>query len=208
MLDAKRLLASHASELFDHRGSTEQRLRLRCPALQEFYKSSNGGYFWGRALLIRPVEGGKEPPLSVVDWNEPELWTSLYDGACARTTFFAEDAFGIQFGVKEGRVVHFDPETAALNDCAESIEAWVSLLLGDPAYYTGVPVLAAWEAQSSRIRRGYRLVPKQLFMLGGEFHSKNMTCKPDVEGLRTRAQLWRLTKDLPDGQEIVFKAGE
>ncbi len=147
-------------------------------------------------------------PLSVVDWNEPELWTSLYDGACARTMFFAEDAFGVQFGIRDGRVVHFDPETAVLNDCAESIEAWVSLLLGDRAYYTGAPVLAAWEAQSSRIRPGYRLVPKQLFMLGGEFHSKNMTCKPDAEGLRTRAQLKCLTKDLPDGQEIVFKAGE
>ena len=45
-------------------------------------------------------------------------------------------------------------------------------------------------------------------MLGGEFSSSNMVCKVDVEGMKIRAQLWRLTKDIPDGQQIVFNVDE
>jgi hypothetical protein len=104
--------------------------------------------------------------------------------------------------------VQFDPETAAVADCAGTLIDWASLLVGDPGYFTGAPVLAAWEEERAPIPVGHRLVPRQLFMLGGAFHSDNMLCKPDMEGLRVRAQLWRMTKDIPDGQKIVFKVDE
>ena len=73
------------------------------------------------------------------------------------------------------------------------------------AYYTGAPVLEAWEKKHAEIPVGYRIMPRQLFMLGGEFHSDNMISKPDDQGMRIRAEFWQLTKDVPDGQKIIFK---
>ena len=119
--------------------------------------------------------------------------------------FFAEDAFGTQFGVLGEGVVQFDPETATFAEEFATIDAWAAAVSQDPAYYTAAPVLQAWEEEHSQIPTGYRLVPKQLFMFGGEFHSDNMLCKSDVEGLRLRAELWKSTRDIPDGQTIVFK---
>jgi hypothetical protein len=177
---------------------------LNGPLLEGLYVGGfNGGYFWNRALLVRPAVGTNSV-LSVDAWNEPELWKDLYDAECANTVFFAEDAFGVQFGVRRGRIVQFDPETAAMNDCAASLDEWVSLLIADPAYFTGAPVLAAWESQHAELRAGWRLLPRQLFMLGGEFHSANMVPKLDVEGMQIRAQFWKVTRDLPEGESIVF----
>lgn len=208
MQDVMHLLKPHASELFEVQGSPARRALLLCPPLEALYENFNGGYFWGRALLIRPMIGGAGLPLPVGDWSESGLWAGLYDGACRGVIFFAEDAFGVQFGIREGRVVQFDPETAQISDCAETVREWAALLVGDPAYYTGAPVLAAWEAKNSAIGAGHRLVPKQLFMLGGAFHSENMACKADVEGMRIRAQLWSMTKDISDGQQVVLKGAK
>ncbi len=217
MRAATHLLLSHASELFDVPAQVLPSTGPSSPSglssprhvlLDTFYEEFNGGYFWNRALLVRPMQGTDGAPLAVVEWNERSLWKALYEGVCEGTTFFAEDAFGMQFGIREGRVVQFDPETAAITDCAETLQEWVMLLIRESAYYTGAPVLAAWAAKNSTIKAGNRLLPKQLFMLGGEFHSENMICKSDVEGLRVRAQMWRMTRDLPDGQEVSFNVVE
>ena len=42
-------------------------------------------------------------------------------------------------------------------------------------------------------------------MLGSELCKKNRVPKPDLEGMRVRAQLWQPTKDLPEGQKVVFQ---
>lgn len=106
MQDAKRLLASHASGFRLLRESAEGSCTCFGVPLSKHSTrtSTETGYFWGRALLIRPVESGKGMPLSPSSTGtSPSCWTSLYDGACARTMFFAEDAFGVQFGIRDGR---------------------------------------------------------------------------------------------------------
>jgi hypothetical protein len=122
----------------------------------------------------------------------------------ASCTFFAEDVFGVQVGVLDNDIVQFDPETATLTLLAHSIEEWCEQVVADQDFYTGAPVLAAWEQAHGPIRAGNRLIPKRLFMFGGEYHSTNMLSKRDVEGMQLRAQYWRLTKDLPDGTSVTF----
>jgi hypothetical protein len=179
-----------------------------CAPLRELYENFNGGYFWGGALLVRPAHRVADAPLGVAAWNDPPLWKGEYDSACNEMTFFAEDAFGVQFGVDKGEVVQFDPETARAVTVAGTLDGWCHELLRDPEYYTGFPVLAAWEQKHHPLPVGYRLVPKTLFMLGGEFHSDNMICKSEVEGMRIRSGYWKATKDLPDGTKIEFKVGD
>lgn len=199
-----RRLSPFSTKLFPVRGGSLGD-RSRFADLEPLYRDFNGGYFWGRALLVRPMHPEIGLPLAMSPWNEDELWRGMYSDVCLGVLFFAEDAFGCQFGIRGGRVVQFDPETAEIVDMAESIDGWCEAILKDPDFYTGAPVLAAWEQQHQSIEVGYRLIPKQLFMLGGQFHSTNMVPKRDVEGLRARAQIWALTKDLPDGERLSFK---
>jgi hypothetical protein len=179
-----------------------------CPTLELIYKNFNGGLFWGGALLIRPNQKAVGAPLTVTEWNHAALWKGQYEEVCTDITFFAEDAFGIQFGVKNGRIVQFDPETASIATVAETIDEWCQELRRDPNFYTGSPVLTAWERENHPLSVGCRLVPRQLFMLGGDFTSDNMISKTDVDGMRLRAQFWKLTRDLPDGQRVVFRVEE
>jgi hypothetical protein len=204
----KQKLAPFVSQQFKNRGYVDLIRSVHCPPLEALYEDFNGGYFWNRALLVRPVQGEENAPLALLEWNNPELWRNMYESRCQGVMFFAEDAFGMQFGIQGDRVVQFDPETGTIADVAGTLDEWCHLLLQNPEYYTGAPVLAAWERKNSPIQIGHRLVPKQLFMLGGEFHSNNMVCMKDLEGLRVRAQFWKMTKDLPDGQKIVFKIEE
>ncbi|NUQ79905.1 MAG: SMI1/KNR4 family protein [Polyangiaceae bacterium] len=180
----------------------------KCPLLQSVYENFNGGMFWHGALLVRPNRNISGVPLTVAEWNDVSLWKGEYGAICANVTFFAEDTFGFQFGVEEGRIVQFDPETAHITAVADSIESWCQDLCRDPDFYTGAPVLTTWEQKNHPLSIGYRLIPRQLFMMGGAFHSDNMIYKTDVEGMRIRAQFWKLTKNLPDGQKVIFRVEE
>lgn len=199
------VLGPHALRLFPaHPGATHD-----VPdgeALKTLYERFNGGYFWDGALLIRPLVGpDDEAPASVERWNEPGLWRDRYGAATAGVTFFAEDAFGVQFGLKGGAVLQFDPETAELGECAPTLLEWARAISEDPDFFTGRPVLRAWEKRHGKLAAGFRLVPKKLFMLGGEFHSENMIAKRDLEGMLIRAELWSKTRDIPDGQPLIFR---
>ncbi len=198
-------LCSHSTCLF--RGSPAS-VNLSTEGLEALYRDFNGGYFWNRALLIRSVVADESAPLTLAHWNRSELWKGLYLGRCDDITFFAEDAFGIQFGVRRGCVVQFDPETAEVDELASSVEGWMLMVMKDPDCYTGAPVLAQWEDRGRTILPGCRLIPRQLFVLGGDYRADNMLCKPDVEGMRIRAGFWQILKDLPDGQSIVFRVEE
>ena len=208
MCNVKQKLAPFASLQFNFQESTDLIKSLHCRPLEKLYEDFNGGYFWKRALLVRPLQREEGAPRTILEWNNPELWKTMYEGTCEELTFFAEDAFGMQFGIRGDCVVQFDPETGFITDVARTLDEWCELLVHDPEYHTGSPVLAAWERENSPIQIGHRLIPKQLFMLGGDFHSNNMVSKPDLDGLRIRAEFWKMTKSLPDGQKIIFKIQE
>src|SRR5688572_29929920 len=172
--------------------------------LQALYHEFNGGLLWNGGLLIRSWAALDGFPLSVAAWNEETLWKHEFNGMLSGTTFFAEDTFGIQFGLRGTDIVQFDPETAQVDRVAETIEEWWAVVARDPEFLTGFRLLEAWQKVNGPLPLGFRLIPKQLFMLGGEFSPSNLVAKPDIEGMRIRGQLWRLTKDLPEGTTIKF----
>jgi hypothetical protein len=173
--------------------------------LRAIYTNFNGGYFWGRALLVRPISRLGSAPLGVLEWNAESLWRTFYEGACANVTFFAEDAFGIPFGVHNAKVVQFDLETAELTEIAATVNGFVECLLNDVEFLTGAPVLSAWEQEHGALEPGHRLIPKRPFIFGGEFRADNMVAKEDTTGMRIRAEFWRSTKNLPDGTSVALR---
>ncbi len=173
--------------------------------LHLIYNDFNGGYFWGSALLIRPYWPVEFAPLSVAEWNHEALWKGRYGEICRDIIFFAEDVFGCPFGLSMDGVVHFDPETAVVKIVAGTFDGWCREICSNTQFYTGYPVLAGWESKHGKLLNGKRLIPRQLFMLGGEYHSDNMTCMTDLHGMLVRAELWHAIKDLPDGTSIVLE---
>lgn len=174
--------------------------------LEAFYGDVGGGYFWDGSLLVRPLVALHDQPMDVVAWNERDLWKGRYGVALRSVTCFAEDVFGGQFGLTEGgNVVRFNPETGETAPFAASLQEWATQVANDADFETGVPVLKSWERAHGRLKSGCRLLPRQPFFLGGDYVAENLVEKRDVDAMLVRAELWEVTRDIPDGSKIVIR---
>ncbi len=139
------------------------------------------------------------------DWNSPNLWRRDYQGMADGVLFFAEDAFGGQFGIKSGQIYTFDPETGQLNYVANNLERWAQAVLDDYEVLTGYPLAHDWQGIHGPIPVGKRLVPKIPFVAGGEFSVSNVYVMESVEAMRSRASIAIQIKDFRDGQPIKLR---
>ncbi|MBC7351479.1 MAG: SMI1/KNR4 family protein [Thermogutta sp.] len=164
----------------------------------------NGFFAYQSALLVRPLSH-ERPPLGVIQWNEAGLWKEEYHADLGEVIFFAEDVFGNQFAIRSGGVWFFDAETGDLEFIAESLDEWARLVVGNPEYWTGYPLLQQWQAKHGTLPAGERLAPKLPFVLGGGYEVENLYSVNDVEGMRFRGSLARQIRDVPDGAQIRIK---
>ena len=175
--------------------------------LYNFLAKKNGFYAFESSLLVRPL-GESIAPLSLAHWNEPNLWRNTYRLELPELYFFAEDIFGGQFALIDDGVVSFDPETGEIEKIASSLEDWAKMLLRDYNYYTGYSLASTWQKINGPLQVGSRLIPKQLFVLGGEFQTSNLMCINDVRGMRSRGFFATELKDVPDGGKVTFELVE
>jgi hypothetical protein len=122
--------------------------------------------------------------------------------------FFAEDAFGSQFAIRDEGVHIFDPETGASEPMASSVQDWVDQLLAEHQVLTGSPVAHRWQQSHGPLPAGRRLVPKIPFVLGGEFEVSNVYAADAEMGMRLRAALAVQIRDLPDGAQVRYRVVE
>ncbi len=136
------------------------------------------------ALLVRPsvtvaaVRG-------VEDWNQLTLWRTPYRGA-SELLFFAEDAFGRQFGLYKDEVMSFEPRRGTTEHCGFSLERWAEHVLGDPEVL-GAGRLAKWEAAHGALGMGDRLQPRDP-MLAWEDDDGELRRTSDLELMRLWAR--------------------
>ncbi len=169
--------------------------------LIELLDRKNGFYAFGGALHVLP----SQCPTAAMDlerWNSVELWRGDYGEIVEGLLFFAEDVFGVQFGVSGAGVCKFDPESGEVQRIAQSIEEWAGLILDDSEFETGYPLLEKWTELNGPLPNGKRLLPKTLFILGGEYRVDNLYALDAAAGMRFRADLWGQLKDVPDGSEV------
>ncbi len=163
----------------------------------------NGFYAFGSALHVRAV--GETPGRGddVVAWNAPTRWVDSYaDPALAERTFFAEDAFGDQFSLREGRVERMNAETGQVSEIAASLEGWAELLLADFEAEAGYPLARDWQKEHGPLPEGFRLVPRKPFVIGGAYEVGNLIAKDEVAAMRMRGRFASQIRDLPDGAKI------
>ncbi|MDH0865430.1 SMI1/KNR4 family protein [Mitsuaria sp. GD03876] len=163
----------------------------------------NGFFAFESALHVLPaVETVAAPVIGVQAWNAQDTWRDRYEDLLSAIFFFAEDAFGGLFGIRDKEIVSFEPETGDLDVMADSLDGWAAAILSDHAQWTGHPVAHAWQAAHGAIPAGKRLLPKRPFILGGAFDVANLFAVDAVKGMRYRGDLWRQLRDLPDGAQV------
>jgi len=167
----------------------------------------NGFYAFEGALHVLPV-GRQATVMSLKEWNSVDLWRYEYGDLAEGLTFFAEDAFGNQFCLREGEVFSFDAETGQTDLVGLSIEDWASRLLFDYEFLTGFPLLHDWQVIHGPVPAGSRLLPVVPFVLGGEYSLANLRLAGAVSGMRSRGNLARQICDLPDGAQVRFEITE
>ena len=202
-----KLLSNSSSPLSDHKPEISAQSRrlagaLVDPLLGVLYQR-NGFYSLERALHFFPTHSSLSE-IGICDWNENSLWRDRYKNLANDCVFFAEDAFGGQFCIKDSRVYIFDPETGSLEYLADDIGGWAQAIVNDYEALTGYPLAHQWQIKNGQIPAGKRLLPKLPFILGGEFEIDNLYLADAVKGMISRANIANQIKDFPDGTKIKF----
>ncbi|MBS1813664.1 MAG: SMI1/KNR4 family protein [Acidobacteria bacterium] len=163
----------------------------------------NGFYAFESALHVFPYKSA-EGFMDITLWNASSTWKAFYKDDNL-PFFFAEDVFGFQFGVKDGEVVSFDPETGESTFFSKSIESWAEKILNDYNLHTGYKLAHDWQLLNGHLSEGKRLVPIQPFVLGGAFDLANLKGQYAVDAMRFRASLANQIKGLEDGTTVKLK---
>src|SRR5690349_17618891 len=172
--------------------------------LQQLLLLKNGFYAFESALHVLP-SSPEESVMTLRRWNSRDLWSFEYGELARNAYFFAEDAFGNQFCFWHGNVCAFDAETAEIKPIAPTIEAWAERVLRDYSLLTGYPLLHEWQLRNGTLPSATRLMPKIPFVLGGNYSVENIYALSAARSMRTRGNLARQLKDLPDGTQIDFR---
>lgn len=172
------------------------------PELEPLFARADGFYAFESALHVRPSGAA---PGALDWWNAAELWRAGYGDLVSGHLCFAEDVFGNQFTLREGRFFLWDAETGDAVWMADSVEGWAAALLGDSDYFTAYPLAHEWQRAHGPLGSGERLLPQQLFVLEGSFDVSNLRRCGDVEAMKIRAGYADALRQLPDGTTVRFE---
>lgn len=172
--------------------------------LTQMLSCTNGFYAFESALHVRAA-GSADNGLNLQEWNADGLWRNQYGPTLQGHLFFAEDLFGGQFSINGDHIFSFDPETGDASMFSSSLEEWADHILSDYEVLTGFPLAHEWQQIHGPLPAGSRLIPTQLFMLGGGFTIDNLQPLDAVQGMRFRADIATQVKHRPDGTSVTLK---
>ena len=171
--------------------------------LANFLSHKNGFYAFESALHVFPA-ASFENELTLSRWNAFDLWRHEYGDLAENIFFFAEDVFGDQFCLHENQTCSFDAETGELKPLCSTFEEWSKQILEEYEVLTGYPLSHDWQIRHGALPSGKRLMPKIPFVLGGEYAVDNLYALASVSGMKSRGNLARQIRNLPDGTQIEF----
>lgn len=169
------------------------------PTHREILKRRNGGYFWGGALHLL---GACREPLwhSLSHWNAPETWTAAYRGAADGLTYFAEDAFGDQFGLEPGgKIFAFRAERGELEEIADDFDQWLLMAVEAPDELLARHVFARWASAHGRLPYGSQLQAYPPFLFVEEDDQAQLEAVDAVENMHFHASLAVQLAEIPEG---------
>jgi hypothetical protein len=166
----------------------------------------NGFFAFNGGVEVYPVGGTAGVP-ELVAWNEPATWKQTYGDLADAYFCFGQDVLGTQFAIADrGTVVAVDPETAEATEIGGTLEAWAAWLLDDPDVNATDGLAYAWQEANGPLALNERLVPVQLFVLGGAFALDNLFVRDAVTAMRIRGPIAQQIAGLPDGASVHLTA--
>jgi hypothetical protein len=127
------------------------------------------------------------------------------EGSTHPTGCFAEESFGRQFVIFDGKIGIFEVETGDLNIVALSLEEWASKILLDYNQMTGYGLAHEWQRNHGRLHPRHRLMAKKPFVLGGEYSLANLVSLDSLLIMKSLGNLAHQIHVLPDGAKIELK---
>ncbi len=178
--------------------------------LEALLNVRNGFYAFESALHVfsSAPNQSEDKEMTLSEWNAFNLWRFEYGALAHRSLFFAEDAFGNQFCLHAGHVRSFDAETGEMSVLSNDLEGWATRLLAEYDVLTGYPVIHKWQEKNGPLPVGARLMPKIPFVQGGAYSLNNLYSLKAVSAMKSRGNLARQLKDLPDGTQVEFRVIE
>jgi hypothetical protein len=137
------------------------------------------------------------------EWNDDATWKHTYGTLADGLLCFAQDLFGVQFAIEDGRrVSRFDPETGDRLTIGESIEDWAGWLLAEPDKRGTWSFATAWQKAHGALEHDERLLPRTPFVLGGDYSEDNLAATDAATAMRIRGPVAQGIHDLPEGATV------
>jgi hypothetical protein len=194
-------IASQPLSAHEPDASAVQRL-TSFPELLRMLRARNGFAVFESALIAFPTIPVADVP-SIFDWNAADGWRSNYlDVLPICYMCFAHDLFGLQFAISSEDVIRFNPETGEVRRYANSLVGWADRLLDNFEEDTAWPLAHEWQTLHRGLRPDERLLPKQPFVLGGDYVVENLSVVGCRSAMAYWARLYKATRNVPDGGRI------
>ncbi len=171
--------------------------------LVETLSQKNGFLAFESALHVLSSESNDAVP-GIREWNCPDGWRRHYRDLTDSPLFFAQDAFACQFGLTDSGIVKFEPESGEIARHSESLEAWASKILEDYSFETGWSLAHEWQVRHGALPIGHRLLPKQPFVLGGQYTVENLVAVESRRAMDLLGNLYVQIRDVPDGRSVTL----
>jgi hypothetical protein len=174
-------------------------------SINDVIRQKNGFFCFESALRFFPSVT-VESSWGIAEWNLHDLWKTGYHGLADNIFCFAEELFGRQFVIFDGKVGVFEVETGDLKIVAHSLEEWASKILLDHNQMTGYGLAREWQRKYGLLHARHRLMAKKPFVLGGEYSLSNLVSMDSLRIMKNLGNLAHQIHSLPDGAKIEFKA--
>jgi len=173
------------------------------PALMRLLELRNGFLAFESALHVRSLEG-RSGYVGLLEWNEESGWRRHYETVPNNALFFAEDVFANQFAIGPQGVGRLNPETGNYKAHSPTLDAWAELILRDYNFETGWKLAHEWQTAHRALKLGERLLPRQPFVLGGEFETENLMAVPSGDAMERLGRLYQTIRNVPDGTRVAL----
>ena len=138
-------------------------------------------------------------------WEGPDALHALFTEVRPSDVPFAEDAFGDQLLLRDGRVVRLSGELGEVTETADSLEGFFANLLAEPEQVLDYQPLLTFHQGGGELRPGQLLAAYPPFVLEAGASSRNVRAVDAVERRRFLADLARQLHGLADGAEVRLK---
>ena len=169
---------------------------------RQLLQRRNGGYFFGSALHI--FGACTEPTFhSLSQWNDVDYWKGGFDPEVHAFTFFAEDAFGDEFGLDaSGKVYKLRAEQGLMEELADDFDQWLLMAVEAPDELLGRATLARWSSQHGHLPYGSQLQAYPPFLFADDPDTVMIEAVDALENMEFHAAIVQQIAAIPDGVSV------